>query len=288
MAYAKKTSKANEAFQKLKNDLPRERRGTLIFYGEETYLRGTISKSCGRSWSPPGLRSSTTTPWREGPDGPDPGRDGGGHAHDGGADADCGVGLRPVQAERGAAGKADRLLEDVPPYCCVVFLYDTVEYKPNRTMKKLYKAVTDHVEAVEFRPADNSDLVVWIARRFKALGKEIDRQTAEYLIFTCGGLMTGLVPEIAKIGAYAKAGPSPRRTSTLWRIRCCRRRCSACPTRCSRELRRGGPHPGGSAENADRAHHDPGGFGQPAGASIPPGWPLTAARTSTGSWSCGR
>ena len=95
-------------------------------------------------------------------------------------------------------------LEGVPPYCCVVFLYDTVDYKPNRTMKKLYKAVTDHVEAVEFRPADNSDLVVWIARRFKALGKEIDRQTAEYLIFTCGGLMTGLVPEIAKIGAYAK------------------------------------------------------------------------------------
>ena len=96
------------------------------------------------------------------------------------------------------------LLEDVPPYCCLVFVYDTLEYKPNRTMKKLYKAVTDHVEAVEFRPADNSDLVVWIARRFKALGKEIDRQTAEYLIFTCGGLMTGLVPEIAKIGAYAK------------------------------------------------------------------------------------
>ena len=95
-------------------------------------------------------------------------------------------------------------LEDIPPYCCVVFLYDTVDYKPNRTMKKLYKAVTEHVQVVEFRPADNSDLVVWIARRFKALGKEIDRQTAEYLIFTCGGLMTGLVPEIAKIGAYAK------------------------------------------------------------------------------------
>jgi DNA polymerase-3 subunit delta len=46
--------------------------------------------------------------------------------------------------------------------------------------------------------------VAWIARRFRALGKDIDRQTAEYLIFTCGGLMTGLVPEIAKIGAYAK------------------------------------------------------------------------------------
>ena len=32
----------------------------------------------------------------------------------------------------------------------------------------------------------------------------IDAQTAEHLIFTCGALMTGLVPEIEKIGAYAK------------------------------------------------------------------------------------
>ena len=95
-------------------------------------------------------------------------------------------------------------LEDIPPYCCVVFVYDTVDYKPNRTMKKLYKAVTDHVEVVEFRPADNSDLVAWIARHFRALGKDIDRQTAEYMIFLCGGLMTGLLPEIQKTAAYAK------------------------------------------------------------------------------------
>jgi len=86
----------------------------------------------------------------------------------------------------------------------VVFVYDTLVYKPNKTLKKLCKAIGDHVEAVEFRAAENSDLISWIARRFKALGKEIDRQTAEYLIFTCGGLMTGLVPEITKIGTYAK------------------------------------------------------------------------------------
>ena len=102
------------------------------------------------------------------------------------------------------------LLEDIPPYCCIVFVYDTLEYKPNKTMKKLCKAIDSHVEAVEFRPASGSDLEAWIARRFRALGKDIDRQTAEYLIFTCGGLMTGLVPEIAKIGAYAK-GPSVTR-----------------------------------------------------------------------------
>ena len=95
-------------------------------------------------------------------------------------------------------------MEDIPPYCCMIFVYDTIEYKPNKTMKKLVKALTDHVETVEFKAQDSSDLVAWIARRFKALGKEIDRQTAEYLIFTCGGLMTGLIPEIQKIGAYAK------------------------------------------------------------------------------------
>jgi DNA polymerase-3 subunit delta len=96
------------------------------------------------------------------------------------------------------------LLGDLPPYCCIVFVYDTLEYKPNRTVKKLCGAIDRYVQTVEFRPADNSDLVPWIMRRFRAMDKEIDRQTAEYLIFLCGGLMTGLVPEITKIGTYAK------------------------------------------------------------------------------------
>ena len=40
MAYAKKTPKASEAFQKLKNDLAAGRaENAYIFYGEETYLR---------------------------------------------------------------------------------------------------------------------------------------------------------------------------------------------------------------------------------------------------------
>ena len=91
------------------------------------------------------------------------------------------------------------LLEDLPPYCCLVFVYDTVEYKPNRTMKKLCKTLEAHVEAVEFPAASSADLLPWIFRRFKSLGKEIDRASAEYLVFFCGGLMTGLVPEIEKI-----------------------------------------------------------------------------------------
>ena len=96
------------------------------------------------------------------------------------------------------------LLSDIPPYCCIVFVYDTIPYKVDRTMKKLAAAINEHVEVVEFKAQDSSDLVAWIQRRFRALDKEIDRQTAEYLIFTCGGLMTGLIPEIEKVAAYTK------------------------------------------------------------------------------------
>ena len=96
------------------------------------------------------------------------------------------------------------LLNDFPPYCCLVFVYDLVEYKPSKTYKKLYEALDKNAQSVKFEAQERSDLINWIARRFRALGKGIDAQTAEHLIFTCGALMTGLVPEIEKIGAYAK------------------------------------------------------------------------------------
>jgi DNA polymerase-3 subunit delta len=206
MAYAKKAPKSNETFQKLKNDIAAGTPGrAYIFYGEESYLREYYLGELRKKLVPTGFEEFNY------------------HRMEG---KDLTVQrlsemaeAMPMMAERTFIVVTDfdlfklneeqrekliAFLEDVPPYCCVVFVYDTVDYKPNKTMKKLYKAVSDHVETVEFRPADNSDLVAWIARRFRALGKDVDRQTAEYLIFTCGGLMTGLVPEIAKIGAYAK------------------------------------------------------------------------------------
>ena len=98
------------------------------------------------------------------------------------------------------------LLEDLPDYCCLIFIYDQVEYKPNRTMKTLCKAMDAHVSVVKFETQSRSDLLNWIARRFRANGKTLDAQTAEHLIFTCGSLMNGLIPEIEKISAYAKGG----------------------------------------------------------------------------------
>ena len=206
MAYAKKPPKTNEAYQKFKADLSAGMVGcAYIFYGEESYLREYYLEELRKKLVPAGfeefnyhrlegkdLTVQTLTEMAE---------------------------AMPMLSERTLIvvtdfdifklGEEQReklisLLEDIPPYCCLVFVYDTVAYKPNKTMKKLCKAIGDHVQAVEFRAQDSSDLVAWIARRFRALDKEIDRQTAEYLIFTCGGLMTGLVPEISKIAAYAK------------------------------------------------------------------------------------
>lgn len=203
MAYKKSE---NTSFQKLKADLSAKTAGNAyLFYGEESYLREYYVGELRKLLIPKGFEEFNY------------------HRLDG---KDLTVQLLaetaealPMMAERTlilvsdfdlyrlGEEQRDRLiafLEDVPPYCCVVFIFDTVEYKPNRTMKKLYKAISDHVQTVEFRQAENSDLIAWISRRFRALGKEIDRQTAEHLIFTCGSLMTGLVPEISKIGAYAR------------------------------------------------------------------------------------
>ena len=96
------------------------------------------------------------------------------------------------------------LLEDFPPYCCLVFVYDAIPYKPNRTLRRFHAALEAHVQAVEFQASGTGPLVRWIQKHFRALGKEIAVSECEYLIFTCGSLMAGLAPEIEKVGAYAK------------------------------------------------------------------------------------
>ena len=57
---------------------------------------------------------------------------------------------------------------------------------------------------VNFARQETGELVKWVRRRFRALGKDIDPGLAFELIFLCGDLMTKLVGEIEKIGAYAK------------------------------------------------------------------------------------
>ena len=96
------------------------------------------------------------------------------------------------------------LLSDFPPYCTMVFLYEQVSYKRDGKMKKLCAALNEHVQEVEFAQQERSDLLKWLKRRFAATGHDIDQTAADHLLFTCGSLMRGLIPEIEKIAAYAK------------------------------------------------------------------------------------
>ena len=95
------------------------------------------------------------------------------------------------------------ILSDLPEYLCLVFVYDVIEYKPDGRAK-LSKVIKEKAKVVNFARQEQGDLTDWIARRFRALGHDISTEDARYLIFLCGDLMTGLISEIGKIGAYAR------------------------------------------------------------------------------------
>lgn len=99
------------------------------------------------------------------------------------------------------------LLSDFPAYCTLVFIYDLIPYKRDGKMKKLCAALDRVAVEVEFCQQERAQLLRWLKRRFASLGKDIDSAAADHLLFTCGTLMSDLVPEIEKIGAYAK-GPT--------------------------------------------------------------------------------
>ena len=106
------------------------------------------------------------------------------------------------------AGEKDReeyirLLGDLPDYVCLVFVYDLIPYKGD-ARTKLAGALKQYGTVVNFVRQDQGDLVDWVRRRFRALGKDIDSRLALELIFLCGDLMNNLIGEIEKIGAYAK------------------------------------------------------------------------------------
>lgn len=104
-----------------------------------------------------------------------------------------------------SAASSRELLEDLPDYCTVVFIYDTVPYKPDRKMKKLTAAIDKNVEVVEFQGQSRDALVRWLQKRFRALDRSIDQQTADYMLFYCGSMMDNLIGEVNKVAAFAKA-----------------------------------------------------------------------------------
>ena len=63
------------------------------------------------------------------------------------------------------------IFSDIPDYCTVVFTYETVNFKPDKRLKKLWDAVNKNGELVEFAKQSQRDLITWITRHFTAAGK---------------------------------------------------------------------------------------------------------------------
>lgn len=95
-----------------------------------------------------------------------------------------------------------RLLEDVPEWATVAFVYDPGQEPDGRlaAVKAMKKVGVD----LEFTSPGDDALVRWVIRRVKDQDKDIDLATASYLIWVCGARMNALIPEITKVAGYAR------------------------------------------------------------------------------------
>ena len=100
------------------------------------------------------------------------------------------------------SGSGDRIAEyisDLPGTVCLVFY---VKGKANAS-RKLYKGIAKLEGVVSFEPLDQTMMIKWIAKELKSFGKQIDRRTAEQIMFAVGQDMHRLANELAKLAAYA-------------------------------------------------------------------------------------
>ena len=188
----------HKGFTRLKADLKAEQmQNVYIFYGEETYLRARYLQQVRQLLIPAGFEEFNDH-----------------HLSGKGLTVQAlseVVEAMPMMAQHTLVTVEDMdlfkldesqrnaliaLLEDFPEYCTLIFIYDTLDYKRDGKMKKLCAALDKHVCAVEFAQQERAQLVNWLRRRFTALGHDIDSSAADHLLFTCGTLMTDLVPEI--------------------------------------------------------------------------------------------
>ena len=96
-----------------------------------------------------------------------------------------------------------KFFSDIPDYCTVVLVYETVEFKIDRRKKALAE-LFDQAVVVEFTQPSDRELISWIGRHLKKAGKRITVDDAQYLIHRTGGSMTALLGEIGKLAAYVE------------------------------------------------------------------------------------
>ena len=111
----------------------------------------------------------------------------------------------PFKMNEADRTKMAEILSDIPDYCTVVFTFETLSWKPDKRLKKLWEAVDGCGEVIEFAKQNQRDLIAWVTRHFAARKKQISSELCAYLIEITGGTMTALSGEIDKICAYSGA-----------------------------------------------------------------------------------
>ena len=214
---ARQNSSDNTALENLKHDL---KSGTLgncyLFHGEEAFLRDSYyTKMKKKLLSGPAEEfnyhrfNSENMNW------------------DDVADA---VESIPMMAERSRVeitdinlfkeNEEDReklvsILENIPNYCCLVFLYDAIPYTHDGRLKKLTAAIKKHVQIVEFRRQSPAELRTWIRRLAASHGKEIDASDADYLAFMTDSSMVSIQSELIKLASYTESSAITRQDIDL-------------------------------------------------------------------------
>ena len=93
------------------------------------------------------------------------------------------------------------MLEEAPEHVCLVFLFETEPYKPDKRLK-YNDRILKCLRVVEFGLQSRERLLRWVVNRAGKLGARMTRDVAEYLVFVGGGSMTALDPELQKLCAY--------------------------------------------------------------------------------------
>ena len=113
--------------------------------------------------------------------------------------------VNPFTLEESDREQIAQLFSDIPDYCTVIFTYETTPWAPDGRKKKLTAAIEEHATVVCFPLQETRDLISWITRHFRSVGKKITPELCAYLVEITGGSMTTLAGEIAKISAYSGA-----------------------------------------------------------------------------------
>ena len=171
---------------------------TLLFEGEEEYLKQQAYQALRRKLLPEGMEELNETLLE---------------APDAGAIIAAAetmpflaekrlVMLRDYPALTGRAEADEQLVNYLPniPSTTLLCFYCTQKADGR---KKLYSAIKKLGGVVTFAPLRDRELTTFVTGAFRQQGRECDERTADFLIFTCGSDTNLLLSEIAKIAAHS-------------------------------------------------------------------------------------